>query len=87
LLDHVSILTASEHGNGHNHSYAEEFPIMILGKGSGRLRTGQQWLNFKGSQQMVTHAALTALHGAGVTLPSWGHGVAKANAPLTELLK
>lgn len=87
LLDHLSMLVLSEHGNGHTHDTLKTpLPALIVGKGGGRLRGNRHWVRTDASD-CITRAGLTALHGAGVALPSWGRGIAAAKAPIAEALR
>lgn len=69
LLDHCSILCTSELSDGYTHSNVD-FPILIAGKGGGRLRGGVHYRSTSGEN--TSHAVLTALRGAGVEAESFG---------------
>ncbi len=69
LLDHSSILITSELADGWNHSN-REFPLLIAGRGSGRLRGGVHYRSR--SEENTSHAVLTTLRGAGLPLESFG---------------
>ncbi len=69
LLDRTSILCTTEHTNGWNHSY-EDFPILIAGKGGGRLRSGTHYRS--GTRESTSNAVITALRGGGVPVESFG---------------
>lgn len=89
LLDTCSLLCTSEHSDGYTHSQ-DEFPILIAGKGNGRLRGG---LHYRaptanlGVQRNTSDAVLTALHGAGVTLPEWGVDAGRTTSVVSEVLR
>ena len=68
LLDSSAILATSELSDGWIHSN-EEFPLLIAGKGSGRLKGG---VHHRAQGESVTRGVLTALRGAGVPAASWG---------------
>ena len=82
LLDRCSILCTSELTDGYTHSN-KDFPILIAGKGNGRLRGGVHW---RGSDTNTSDAVLTALHGAGVELPSFGSAEGYSTTTISELL-
>jgi len=69
LLDHSSILCTTELTDGYTHSNAD-FPIVVAGKGSGRLQGGVHYRS--ASAENTSHAVLTALRGAGVDAASFG---------------
>ncbi len=83
LLDHVSILCTSELSDGWLHSN-QEFPILIAGKGNGRLRGGHHYRST--SLRNTSDAVLTALHGAGVALPSYGTDAGYTTSIISELM-
>jgi hypothetical protein len=83
LLDRCSILATTELCEGSKHSNTD-FPILVAGKGSGRLRGGVHWRSTTADN--TSRAVLTALHGAGVALPSWGVDAGRAVDPVGELL-
>ena len=69
LLDHCSILCTSELSEGNRHSN-DEFPILLAGRGGGRLKTGH---HIRYSQPTnASRAVLTSLWGAGLSLDSFG---------------
>jgi hypothetical protein len=69
LLDHCSILCCSELTDGYTHSNAD-FPILVAGKGGGRLRGGMHYRST--SAENTSHAVLSALRGAGVDAADFG---------------
>ncbi|MCB9662959.1 MAG: DUF1552 domain-containing protein [Alphaproteobacteria bacterium] len=69
LLDHSVVLCTSELSLGALHTN-DEFPLLIAGRGNGRLKGGWHYRSYW--KENASKAVLTALHGAGVTLPSWG---------------
>ena len=83
LLDHCSILCTSELSNGWNHSNAD-FPILVAGKGNGRLRGGMHYRS--DSARNTSDAVLTALRGAGVDVPSFGADAGYSASPVDEIL-
>jgi len=83
LLDRCSILATTELANGWNHSN-EDFPILVAGKGSGRLRGGVHYRS--DSNRNTSDAVLTALRGAGVDVPSFGVDAGYTDTVVSELL-
>ena len=71
LLDHCSIACTTEHTDGRLHRY-EDFPFLIAGLGSGRLRGN---IHYRGNgDESITQAGLTALRGAGLPIANFGSG-------------
>lgn len=70
LLDHCSILCTSELSDGRTHTN-NEFPILIAGKGGGRLTGGIHYRST--TNENTSKAVLTALRGAGVPAASFGY--------------
>ncbi|MCB9758226.1 MAG: DUF1552 domain-containing protein, partial [Alphaproteobacteria bacterium] len=83
LLDHAGILCTTELTNGWNHSN-QDFPILVAGKGNGRLRGGYH--HRSGSLENTSKAVLTALQGAGVPVGSFGVGNGYADSVFSNLL-
>ncbi len=69
LLDRCSILCTTELTDGWTHSN-QDFPILIAGKGGGRLRGGVHYRST--SAENTSKAVLTALWGAGVDVSGFG---------------
>ena len=82
VLDNCSILCTSELGEGWTHSN-REFPILIAGRGRGRLRGDVHYRS--GSNENTSLAVLTALRGAGVTVPSFGYEAGAVTTTLAAL--
>lgn len=82
VLDRCSILCTSDLTDGRTHSNAE-YPVLIAGKGSGRLRGG---VHARKPGASTSLAVLTALRGAGSTAASFGHGVGYTTDVVSELL-
>ncbi len=82
LLDNCSILCTSELADGRTHSNAE-FPLLIAGKGGGRLKGG---IHARVPGASVTRGVLTAMQGAGSGVTSFGHGPGYTDRPITDLL-
>ncbi|MFN3199072.1 MAG: DUF1552 domain-containing protein [Bradymonadia bacterium] len=82
VLDNCSILCTTELSEGNTHSN-DEFPIMIAGKGGGRLRGGLHHRDHRRGN--TSHAVLTALRGAGVPAESFGHQVGRVTESIGAL--
>lgn len=82
LLDNSSILCTTELTDGYLHSNAD-FPIIVAGKGGGRLRGGVHYRS--GSSENTSHAVLTALRGAGVEAGSFGRDAGYVTTGVSEL--
>ena len=82
LLDRSSILCTTELTEGWTHSNAD-FPILIAGRGVGRLRGGVHVRS--ATADNASKAVLSALHGAGIELPSFGAGDGLATTTLPDL--
>ncbi|MCB9779836.1 MAG: DUF1552 domain-containing protein [Alphaproteobacteria bacterium] len=82
LLDRCSILCTSELSDGQVHSN-DEYPIMIAGRGGGRLRSGVHYRS--GSKLNTSHAVLTALRGGGVDAASFGADEGYVTSGIGEL--
>lgn len=82
LLDRCSILCTTELADGWRHSN-QEFPILIAGKGGGRLRGG---VHYRSTQRESTsRAVLTALRGGGIDIDAFGQGAGRATDSLGDL--
>ncbi len=82
LLERCSILCTTELCNGLTHSN-DEYPILIAGKGNGRLKGGIHYRS--PNDENTSKAVLTALRGAGVDLPSWGVDAGYVTDSLSDL--
>lgn len=82
LLDNCSILCTTELSEGNRHSN-DEFPILIAGKGGGRLRGGVHYR--ANGRENTSRAVLTALRGAGVPAASFGHGNGRVDQSIGAL--
>ena len=69
LLDRMSLLVCTEHAEGWTHSQ-HDMPILICGKGNGRLRGNVHARDVGGN---TSKALLTALRGAGLPLTGLGY--------------
>ncbi len=81
VLANSSILVTTEHTEGWTHSQ-DDMPMLLCGKGSGRLRGNTHW---RGAGDNTSRALLTALRGAGLPLTEFGYEAGFTNAPISEL--
>jgi hypothetical protein len=81
LLDRCSIVVATEHTEGWTHSQ-QDMPMLICGKGGGRLRGNFHYRQVGGN---TTRTLLTALRGAGLPLEGVGYEGGYSNEPIAEL--
>lgn len=83
LLENSSILCTSELSDGYTHSNAD-FPIILAGHGGGRLVGNMHYSS--PNVENTSNAVLTALHGAGVAVPSFGLEEGYSNQTISSLL-
>ena len=81
LLDHMSILACTEHAEGWSHSQ-DDMPVLVCGKGGGRLRGNVHYRDVGGN---TTKALLTALRGAGLPLTEFGYEDGHVTEGIPEL--
>lgn len=82
LLERCAIQACTEHAEGWTHSQ-DDMPLLIIGKGGGRLKGN---VHFRGTGGNATRALLTALRGAGLPLTEFGYEEGKTSSPIAELL-
>ncbi len=83
LLDRCSILCTSELSDGQTHSN-DEFPILIAGKGNGRLSGNVHYRS--PNKRNASDAVLTALKGAGVPVASFGTNDGYSTSVITAVM-
>lgn len=81
LLDRCSILCTTELSEGNTHTN-DEFPVLIAGRGGGRLRGDY---HVRTNRANASLAGITALRGAGLDVPSFGHAEGRVVDDLGEL--
>jgi len=81
LLDHCSIMVCSEHAEGWTHSQ-DDMPILICGKGGGRLKGNVHQREVGGN---TSKALLTALRGCGMQLDAFGYEGGQVTSGMSEL--
>lgn len=82
LLDRCSILATTELTDGYTHANSN-FPILIAGRGDGRLRGNVHYRS--STAENTSHAVLTALRGAGVDAASFGADAGYVTTGLSDL--
>lgn len=81
LLDHCSIFASTEHAEGWTHEQ-DDMPMLLCGKGGGRLRGNYHYRQVGGN---VSRALLTALRGAGLPIDSFGYEAGYVTDRIAEL--
>lgn len=82
LLDHCSIFVSSEHAEGWSHEQ-KDMPMLICGKGGGRLKGN---VHARIPDGNVSMGPFTALLGAGLPLTAFGHEEGYVTSPVSDLL-
>jgi hypothetical protein len=82
LLDHCSIFSSTEHAEGWTHAQTD-MPMLVCGKGGGRLKGNVHARIVDGNTSM---GPFTALLGAGLPLTEFGHEAGFVTTPVAELL-
>ena len=82
LLDHCSIFASTEHAEGWTHSQSD-MPMLICGKGGGRLKGNVHARIVDANTSM---GPFTALLGAGLPLTEFGYEAGHVTSPISELL-
>ncbi len=82
LLDRSVVFCTTELSEGNRHSN-DEFPVLIAGRGNGRLRTGQH-IRMQ-NRDNASRALLTALRGAGMGIESFGYENGWTNQRIAEI--
>jgi hypothetical protein len=81
LLHQTSLVVTTEHSEGWTHSQ-DEMPVLICGKGGGRLKGNYHYRNPGGN---TTLALITALRGGGLPLTTFGYEEGLVNDWIHEL--
>jgi len=82
LLDHCAVLGTSDVSYGRTHSI-DEYPLIIAGSGSGRLRTGIH--HRPTGADNASKVILTLMRAVGVTAASYGEADAMATESVSEV--
>jgi hypothetical protein len=81
LLDRLSMVVTTEHRDGWTHSQ-DDMPILVVGKGNGRLR-GNVHARVDGGN--TSRALLSALRGGGLPLSSFGYEAGAVDQGIAEI--
>ncbi|MFK7928321.1 MAG: DUF1552 domain-containing protein [Myxococcota bacterium] len=82
VLDRRTILCTTELSDGQRHRNTE-YPVLIAGKGCGRLRGD---VHARKPGRNTSEAVLTALRGCGSSRTSFGYGAGRTTSVISELL-
>lgn len=82
LLDQCAVLAHSETSDANSHSVTG-LPIMIAGRGGGRLAPG---VHVRGVGEPTTRVGLTLQQVMGLNVASWGLGANQTSRPVSEIL-
>jgi len=82
VLDRSIIFAFTDHGAPRLHSI-RNYPVLTIGSGDGRMKTGIHVADRGG---LVTRVGFTAMQALGVGLGSWGTGGNRVTQPFTEVL-
>ncbi|MHB1207181.1 MAG: DUF1552 domain-containing protein [Rhodospirillaceae bacterium] len=82
VLDRTVVAWHTDHGDARTHSL-ENIPVMTVGSGGGRLKTG---MHIAAPGDPVTRVALTLQQAMGVAINTWGDRTNKTAKTITEIL-
>jgi hypothetical protein len=82
LLDHTLVYAHSDTSFAKIHSN-ESIPVMFIGSGGGKVRTG---LHINGNGDPITRTGLTAMRAMGVNQDTWGTRSMQTSKVVSELL-
>ena len=82
ILDRTLVLWQTDHGDVRVHSL-DKIPVMTVGNGAGRLRTG---IHVAAPGEPVTRVGLTVMQAMGVPLTQWGDRSNQASKPIMEVV-
>lgn len=81
LLDHCVVMAHSESSFAKSHD-TTRLPVMIAGRGGGRVRTG---LHVRGNGDPITRVGLTMQQLVGLPVSQWGTGSMLTSRPVSEI--
>lgn len=82
LLDSMVVFAFTDHGAPRLHS-VRNYPIITLGSGGGRIKTG---MHIPRPGDQVTRVGLTMQQAMGVQVSAWGVGSNRVTSPISEVL-
>ena len=81
LLDNTALLAASDCTNPKAHGH-KDFPMVVIGRGGGRLRTG---IHHRGKGENACRVLLSMARATGATVPSFGQGTGRVTEALPAI--
>jgi hypothetical protein len=81
LLDRMVLFAFTDHGAPRLHSL-RNYPVITLGSGNGRLKTG---MHIPKPGDAVTRVGLTIQQAMGVPISAWGTGSNRVTSPISEV--
>jgi hypothetical protein len=82
LLDRMIVFAFTDHGKPRFHSL-QDMPVITLGSGNGRLKTG---LHVPRQGEAVTRVSYTIQQALGVPVSAWGTGSNRITSPIPGIL-
>ena len=82
MLDNMLVFAHSDVENARVHT-VDGIPMMTIGHGGGRIKTGQ---HISGNGDPVTNVGLTLQQAMGVTIGSWGGGALETSKTISDLV-
>src|SRR5205814_5834140 len=82
LLDRMVLFAFTDHGAPRLHSL-RNYPIITIGNGNGRLKTG---MHIPRPGDAATRVGLTIQQAMGVPVAAWGTGSNRVTSPISEVL-
>jgi hypothetical protein len=82
MLDRMLVFAYTDHGAPRLHS-VRNYPLMTLGSGDGRIKTG---MHIPRPGDAVTRVGLTIQQAMGVPISSWGTKSNHVTSPISEIL-
>ena len=82
LLDNTLIFASSDTGNSRVHS-VDNIPVMLIGSGGGRVKTGMHIL---GRGDPISRIGLTTMQAMGLNVERWGTGSMETSKTIAEIL-
>jgi len=81
LLDNCAIAATTDCTNPKVHG-AKDFPLLVIGRGGGRLRSG---VHVRGTGENSCRVLLGLARTTGATIPSFGEGTARVTEPIAGI--
>lgn len=84
LLDNTAVYHTWEYMDGGQHSLGNPHPVLICGRGGGKLKAGVH--HAMSRRDNMSKACLTVLRGIGINAPSFGEKTVSGDAKATEII-